>query len=200
MKRLLIAAFASLLAAAVMAPGTAQSATKYRYWQDLSISGPYAGQVSVTIAYEDKRGNRKFRPRYAAAYQLQAATSCGASAGDVETGGNAYSKYSYFMGPLINGRFTHRFENQFEQPAAAPIKGDLTGRVLPRVKKAGRVVRAARVDGAFDVEHWNASVASQNCVSSGRYSATPCKRWRSKRDRPRWYNEWKVPICSVDPW
>lgn len=37
-------------------------------------------------------------------------------------------------------------------------------------------------------------------VSFGSYSATRCKAWRSKRDRPRWWREWNVPVCKGSPW
>ena len=191
-------AFASLLAVAAIGPAAAQGVTKYRYWQDLSVSGPYSGKIVVTIAYEDTNGNRKFTPRFAAAYHMQVKTSCDPSADDfLEMSGNAYSKYSFFKGPLTSGRFTHRFENQFEQPQLAPIKGDLNGAVLKRKERGGRVIRTARVNGAFDVEDWDASPALQNCVSFGSYSATPCERKRPTRNRPP---QSKVPACSLDPW
>jgi hypothetical protein len=205
MRRPLIAAFASLLALAMIAPAAAQGMTKYRYWQDLSVSGPFRGQISLAIAYKDRHGNRKFTPRYAAAYQLRTQVSC-SPGGETNFGfgGSAANKYGYFKKALTNGRFSHRFENQFENPPQAPWKGDLNGRVLKRLKRADRVIRTARVNGAFDVEDWDPyglAGVSENCTSFGsHYAATPCKRWRSKRNRPRWYREWKAPVCSVDPW
>jgi len=201
MRRLLIAVFASLLAVAVIAPA-AHGATKYRYWQDLSVSGPYAGKVVLTIAYEDTNGNRKFKPRYAAAYELLAQTSCESSA-DVQRhiSGNAFNKYGYFKEKLTNkGRFSHRFESQFPSPAMAPIKGELHGTVLKRLKRRNRVVRTARVNGGFNIEDWDQQPETVGCLSAGSFSATPCKRWRSKRDRPRWWKEWKAPVCAIDPW
>jgi hypothetical protein len=204
MRRVRVTVFASLLALAVLAPAAAQGTTKYRYWQDLSVSGPFAGQISLAVAYEDRHGNGKFTPRFAAAYQLRAQVSCNPGGEtDFGTGGNAYAKYSYFKEGLTNGRFDHRFEDQFPSPQVAPLKGDLNGTVLKRVKRGNRVTRTARVNGAFDVEDWDPyglAGVRENCISFGSYSATPCKRRRSKRDRPRWYREWKVPICSVDPW
>ncbi|HSD23256.1 MAG TPA: hypothetical protein VLB79_02915, partial [Solirubrobacterales bacterium] len=204
-RRLLIAAFASLLAVPVIAPAAAQGTTKYRYWQDLSASGPFPGRISLAIAYEDRHGNGKFTPRYAAAYQLLTKVSCNPGGEtDFGFGGNAASKYAYFAPAITNGRFDHRFENQFENPQLAPWKGDLNGTVLKRLKRGNRVIRTARVNGTFEVEDWDPyglAGVRENCTSFGSYySATPCKRWRSKRDRPRWYRKWKVPICSMDPW
>lgn len=193
MRRLLITAFASLLAVAVIAPAAAQGATKYRYWQDLSVKGPFPGQIVLAIAYEDKQGNGKFKPRFADSYNLETQGNCDPGGETVlHLGGNAFSKYNYFKQPLAKARFTHRFEDQAEQPDLSALKGDLNGTVLKKQKHGKRVTRTARVNGKFDVEG--------NCISSGSYSATQCKRWRSKRDRPRWYTEWKAPICSVDPW
>jgi hypothetical protein len=169
------------------------------------VTGPFPGQISLAIAYEDRHGNGKFTPRYAAAYQLRVQVSCNPGGEtDFGIGGNAYAKYAYFAPAITNGRFDHRFEDQFENPQRAPWKGDLNGTVLKRLKRGNRVTRTARVNGTFEVEDWDPiyppGTAFQNCTSFGSYSATPCKRWRSKRDRPRWYTEWKVPICSMDPW
>jgi hypothetical protein len=196
MRRALTVVFASLLALAVIAPA-AQGTTKYRYWQDLNVSGSFPGQIGLAIAYEDKNGNGKFKPRSAVSYNLHVQTSCdpGGEA-DLHLSGNAYSKYNYFRPELRKGRFAHRFEDQAEQPVLSPLKGDLNGTVLKKQKRGKRVTRTARVNGAFDVE----GTFEGNCTSSGSYSATQCKRWRSKRDRPRWYREWKAPICSEDPW
>ena len=193
MKRALTVVFASLLAVAVIAPTAAQGTTKYRYWQDLSVSGPFPGQINLAIAYEDKNGNGKFKPRYAVSYNLQAQASCDpGGATELQLGGNKFSKYNYFVAALSKGRFAHRFEDQAEQPELSALKGDLNGTVLKKQKRGKRVTRTARVNGAFDVEG--------NCISSGSYSATQCKRGRQKNDRPRWYREWKAPVCSGDPW
>lgn len=193
MRRVLITVFASLLALAVIAPAAAQGTTKYRYWQDLSVSGPFAGHINLAIAYEDKNGNGKFKPRFAVSYNLQVQGSCDpGGATELNFSGNAFSKYNYFNKSLQKGRFAHRFEDQAEQPELAARKGDLNGTVLKKQKQGKRVTRTARVNGAFDVEG--------NCISSGSYSATQCKRGRPKNDRPRWWREWKAPICSEDPW
>lgn len=194
MRRLSIFVFALVLALAAIAPAGAAGATKYRYWQDLDVSGPFSGRISLAIAYEDRNGNGRFTPRYAAAYRLRVQTSC--DAGPREVKGNAFSKYGYFKAPLTNGLFTHRFENQFEQPQQAPLRGELKGRVEKKLTKGGRVVRAARVSGAFDLQDWTLEPGVDPCVSSASYAATQCKRWRAKRDRPRWYREWKAPPAA----
>ena len=68
-----------------------------------------------------------------------------------------------------------------------------------RLKRDTLPKRTARVTGAFDVEDWDPNPGVlENCISYGSYSASPCKRKWSKRDRPRWHTEWKVPVCSVD--
>jgi len=203
MKRTLTVVFASLLAVAVIAPGAAQGATKYRYFQDLNVSGPFAGEISLAVLYKDKRGNRKFTAREVHAYDLQVKTSCNPGGEAVlDFGGHAFSKFNYFRVALNRkGRFAHRFENQAEVPEVSGIRGELKGRVLRRLKRGKKVTRPPRVNGAFNVEDWDPnSGVKENCISYGSYSATPCKRWRSKRDRPRWYRKWKVPVCSIDPW
>ena len=62
-------------------------------------------------------------------------------------------------------------------PALAPWKGGLSGTVLKRLKRGGRVTRTARVDGTFDVEDWDPywpGGAQDNCTSpASSYSATP---------------------------
>ena len=190
MKRALTVVFASLLAVAVIAPTAAQGTTKYRYWQDLSVSGPFPGQINLAIAYEDKNGNGKFKPRSAVSYNLQVQASCNPG-GEIELqlGGNAFAKYNYFVAAVRKGRFAHRFGS--EQPESSTLEGDLNGTVLKKQKQGKRVTRKARVNGAFDFEG--------TCISSGSYSATQCKsRKEPKRDWPRWFREWKAPVCKGD--
>jgi hypothetical protein len=201
MRRALIVVVASLVSLVVVAPAAAQGPTKYRYWQDLSVTGPFPGQIVLTVAYEDRDGNGKFKAQRVASYHLRVQVSCnpgGVSA--LEARGNEASKYSYFSEALVNGRFAHRFEDEVE-PQVATERGDLNGTLLKRLKRGNQVTRTARVNGAFDVEDWDpVPGVRENCISFGSYSATPCKRWRPQRDRPRWYREWKAPICSIDPW
>jgi hypothetical protein len=177
----------------VIAPAAAQGTTKYRYWQDRSVSGSFPGRIVLAIAYEDRNGNGKFKPRSAASYNLDVRAGCDpGGATELHLGGNAFSKYGYFNAELTNGRFAHRFENETEQPELSPLKGYLKGTVLKKVKRGKRVKRPARVKGKFNI--------AGDCTSSGSYSATQCKRWRPKNNWPRWYREWKAPVCSKDPW
>ena len=195
MRRLGITFVASLLAGVLLAPAPAQATVKHRFWQDLSLSGPFAGRITLAIAFEDTNGNRRFKPRYASAYDIDVQTSCDA-AGDPRhsLGGNAFSKYSYFAPRLENGRFDHRFENQFESAQTAPVHGSLSGKLVWR----GKWVK--RVAGSFNVEDWDLPPGTDsNCTSSGSYSATRCKPWRPKRNRPAWWRKWKVPVCSDYP-
>ena len=196
--RFSLALIESLLAVAAAAPA-ADGATKYRYWQDLRLTGPYDGRVTLAVAYEDRDGDGRFEPQYAAAYDIRVQTSCDPAGALHGLSGSSASKYGFFAPPLLDGRFTHRFENQFEQPQTAPVAGEIDGTLRAKVKRHGRVKRPARVDGVFSVERWNLGGLT-GCTSTGTYSATQCKRWRSKRDRPRWYREWKAPICTSDPW
>jgi hypothetical protein len=199
MRRLLITGLASLLALAVIAPAAAQGTTKVRAFQDLSLSGPFPGQFFVNVQYKDRNGNRKFTPRYAVGYRLQVQLSCdpGGETG-LNLAGNAYAKYAYFKEKLRKGRFAHRFGSEVSESSS--LKGDLSGLVGKRLKRDTLPKRTARVNGAFDVEDWDPNPGVlENCISHGSYSASPCKRKRSKRDPwPRWYREWKVPVCSVD--
>ncbi|MGZ5355466.1 MAG: hypothetical protein ACXWE8_03815 [Solirubrobacterales bacterium] len=180
-----------MLVAALLAPAAARATAKYRVFQDLSVGGPFSGKVFLAIDDEDTNGNGRFRPRRASAYNLTVQASCDASGGLHTIRDNAFNKYGNFSVPLDNGRFSYRFETRFENPATAAIRGDLTGTVKPQKK---------RVDGAFDIEDWALDAATSNCVSFGSYSATRCKAWRSKRDRPRWWREWNVPVCKGSPW
>lgn len=195
MKRPGLIALAALAASMTLAPGAAHGATKYRYWQDLSVSGPYSGRITLAIAYEDQDRNGRADPRSAAAYDLRITTSCEPSGGLRQLGGNSASKYSPFNPKLISGRFDYRFESAAEQPQNSNVRGSLNGTVRKKTAK-----RKARVTGSFSIDDWDLSPSLQGCVSSGTYSATQCKRWRSKRNRPRWWREWKAPVCKDDAW
>lgn len=83
---------------------------------------------------------------------------------------------------------------------SSSLKGDLSGLVAQPLKRDTLPMRTAQVNGAFDVEDFDPNPGVlENCVSNGSYSATPCKRKRSKREPwPGWYREWEVPVCSVD--
>jgi hypothetical protein len=207
MKRALSIALALLIGAALAVP-TAQ-ATRFdpharnRYFQDLSVTGPFPGRIVIGVLYRENR-HGEFTPREAVAYSLQVGVSCNPGGEALfDAGGDAASKYAYFHQRLTNGRFSHRFENQFENPALAPVKGDLSGRVLKRLKRRGRVTRTARVNGTFNVEDWDPygqAGVQENC-SSASYSATPCKVWMSSRapHYDRW-KRWKVPVCYLNPY
>lgn len=86
----------------------------------------------------------------------------------------------------------------------APLKGSIGGTVLAREKRGGRVVRKARIDGSFAVEDWDPygpTTVPQNCVSSGSFSATACKR-KLPPQSPNYakWKRWRVPKCHQDPW
>lgn len=199
-------AFLVAVAAAALAVPTAQAArvdphhTRYRYFQDLSVTGSFPGQIFFTVLYRENR-NGEFTPRDVMSYRLQVGVSCnpGGQSG-LEFSGNAFNKYGYFREVLsADGRFAHRFEDQAETPQSSLIRGDLEGQVLKRLKRGGRVKRTARVNGTFNVENWDPyglTGVVENCMSFGSYSATPCKAWMSPRapNYSRW-KRWKVPVC-----
>jgi hypothetical protein len=210
MKRALSIALASLIGVAVAVP-TAQASrvdpqhTRYRYFQDRSVTGQFPGWIVFGVLYRENR-HGEFTPREVVAYHLQVGVSCNPGGNTLfGFGGNAFSKYAYFVGPLTDGRFSHRFEDQFEYPPLAPWKGDLSGRVLKRLKRGGRVTRTARIDGTFNVEDWDPygqAGVLENCTSpSASYSATTCKLRMSPiaPNYGRW-KRWKVPVCHPGPW
>lgn len=209
MKRALSIALASLIGAALVV-STAQAFradpqhTRYRYFQDLSVTGQFPGRIIFGVLYEENR-NGEFTPREVVSYHLQDGASCNpGGATDFGIGGNAFAKYSYFAVTLTNGRFSHRFGSELPEAQVSSLKGDLSGTVLKRLKRGGGVTRTARVDGTFNVEDWDPwglTGVLENCTSSGSYSATTCKRRMSPRapNYSRW-KRWKVPVCYQDPW
>lgn len=204
----LVCAVAASVIASGLAVPTAQGArldpqhTRYRYFQDLSLSGQFPGRIIFGAVYREN-SHGVFTPRALVSYHLETQVSCN-PAGDsaFSIGGNAESKYGYFYATLTNGHYSHRFGS--ELPESASIEGRIDGTVLKRLKRGGRVIRTARVDGTFNVDDWNpfgATGVRENCTTTGSYSATPCKRRMSPRapNFDRW-KRWKVPVCYQDPW
>ena len=210
MKRALSIALASLIWAA-LAVSTAHATrvdpehTRYRYFQDLSVSGQFPGRIIFGALYGENR-HGEFTPRALVSYHLQTGASCNPGGStDFGIGGNAFAKYAYFGATLTNGgRFFHAFGSELPDTATPNPKGDLSGMVLKRLKRGGRVTRTARIEGTFNVEDWDPfgqAGVRENCTSSGSYSATPCKR-RMPPGTPnfsRW-KRWNVPKCYQDPW
>jgi hypothetical protein len=204
MKRALFITLASLIGVALVVP-TAQAAVSVprdRFFQDLSVNSKVRlpGRIVIVVQYtKNRRG--EFTPREAVGYSFQAGAICSPGQSLFAAGGNAISPFAEFHPVVTNGRFSHRFENQAENPSLAAARGELTGTVLKRLKRRGRVTRTARIDGTFNVEDWDPFPGVQeNCTTSGSYSATPCKPWLSPRNPnyDRW-KRWKVPVCYVDP-
>ena len=209
MRRAVSITVVALIGAALVAPAAQGSRTdpqhtRYRYFQDLSVTGAYPGQVYFGLLYKQNRSG-EFTPREMMGYSVRAQGSCNPGGqAQVGAGGNAFSKYLYFRQTLTNGLFATRFENLFESPSVAPVRGDLHGMVLKRLKRGGRVIRTAHVNGSFDVEDYDPyglTGVQENCVASGTFSATTCKRLMSSRspNYGRW-KRWKVPKCSHTPW
>lgn len=210
MKRALPIALASLIGVALAVP-TAQASrvdpqhTRYRYFQDRSVTGQFPGRIIFGVLYRENR-HGEFAPRALVSYHLQAGASCNpGGATDFGIGGNVFAKYAYFGATLTNGgRFFHTFGSELPDTAKPNPKGDLSGTVLKRLKRGGRVTRTARIEGTFNVEDWDPfgqAGVRENCTSSGSYSATPCKR-RMPSGTPnfsRW-KRWNVPKCYQDPW
>ena len=206
MKRTLSIVLA-LLVGLVLAVPAAQATrseppVRYRFFQDLSVTGPFPGRILFGVRFEQNR-HGEFTPRVAVGYGLQTGVSCNPGGSSLfSIGGNAFSKYGSFSEVLTNGHFSHEFGSELPNPSL--IKGDLIGTVLKRLKRGGRVVRTARVDGTFNVEDWDPggpTGAQQNCTTSGSYSASTCKAPR-KPGAPnfsRW-KRWKVPKCFGSLW
>jgi hypothetical protein len=209
MKRAVSIAVVSLLGAALLAPAAQASRpdpqhTRYRYFQDRSTTGANPGQIFFGLLYKQNRKG-EFTPREILGYSLHTPVTCNPGGpSDLSFGGNGFSKYTYFRQTLTNGQFATRFENLFESPQTAPVKGDLHGTVLKRLKQGGRVTRTARVHGSFDVQDYDPyglTGVQENCIAAGSYSATTCKRRMSPRapNYDRW-RRWNVPVCSQTPW
>ena len=212
MRRPLFIALALLIGAALAAPA-AQAArvdpkhTRYRFFQDLSVTPPFPaipGRVFFGVLFKEN-SHGEMTPREAVSYRMtQVPVSCNPGGGfGLWSGGNAFSKYTYFSATLANGRFSHTFGSEW--PEGYAPKGDLNGTVLKRLKRGGRVTRTARVDGTFNVEDWDPfglTGIRENCTSSGSYSASTCKTPRMSPTAPNYsrWKRWKVPKCYTAPW
>jgi hypothetical protein len=167
----------SVLAVAVIAPA-AQGRQKERYFQDLNVTGPFPGQVFLTVIYQDSHGNGKFTPRWAIAYSVEAQVSCnpgGMSAFSITKSED--NPYARFKQRLKKGRFATAFEARLDPQRRPPI-GVLNGRVTPKRK----------VNGSFNVEDWDPNPGGrENCISSGSFHATPC-------GDPK-FTDLKIPLC-----
>ena len=188
----MLAVVAPLVAAMVLAPA-AQAKKRYGYFQDLSVTSQSPSSIFLTILYEDDHGNGRFTPRAAVSYSLEAPVSCATgNPGDLHISGNEFNPYGYFREPLRNGLFSHEFENQYEQPQTAPLKGYVKGNVLTRQMRG-----SPQINGSFHVLAWDPSPGIAGCTSVGWYSATPCKQRLSPR-APN-YDRWKkrkLPVCK----
>jgi hypothetical protein len=178
--------------------------TRYRYFEDLNLSGQFQGRVLFGALYA-KNPAGQFTARELVSLHLETGVSCNPG-GDIPfaIGGNAASKYGYFAASLTKGRFAHTFGSELSEAQAPTIQGGMSGTVLKRQKRAGRVTRTARIEGSFLVADWDPfgmTGVQENCTSAGTYSATPCKR-RMGSQAPKFnrWKRWKVPVCYQDPW
>ena len=189
MSCIMLAVVASLLALVLIAPA-AQAKKRYGYFQDLKVSP--SGRIFLTVLYKDG-GTGKFTPRAAVSYRFDTGVSCATGdPGELRFSGNEFNKYGYFREPLRNGLFSHKFENQFEQPQTAPLKGYVKGNVLTRKKR-----KNPQINGSIHVTDWDPAPGIADCMTTEFYSATPCKRWISP-DAPK-YASWKrrkMPVCK----
>lgn len=208
MKRALSIAIALLIGATLAVP-TAQAArvdpkdSRYRFFQDLSVTSSFPGRIFFGVLFKEN-SHGELTPREVVSYRLEVGVSCNPGRDSVfGIGGNAFAKYAYAAATLTKGRFAHAFGS--EVPEGYPLKGDVSGTVLKRVKRGGRVTRTARVDGTFNVADWDPgglTGVQENCTSFGSYSASTCKpRYMSPRapNYDRW-KRWKVPKCYTSPW
>jgi hypothetical protein len=176
-RRALTAIALSVLAAALISPA-AQGRQKERYFQDLSVSGPFTGQVYLTVIYQDGHGSGKFRPRTIIAYSVEAQVSCNPGAMSAfSITRSSENPYARFKQQLKKGRFATAFQAGLDPQRLPPI-GVLTG----------TVTRKRRVNGSFNVEDWDPNPgARENCISSGSFHATPC-------GDPKFQNL-RIPLC-----
>ena len=207
MRRPLSIALALLIGSALAVP-TAQATrsdppVRYRFFQDLGVTSAFPGRILFGVRFEQNR-HGEFTPRVAVGYRLQVGVSCNPGGNSLfSIGANGFSKYGYFSEVLTNGHFSHAFGSELPDPSL--IKGDLIGTVLKRLKRGGRVVRTARVDGTFNVEDWDPfglTGVQDNCTSSGSYSASTCKTPRMSPQSPHYdrWKRWKVPKCFGTLW
>ena len=161
MRRLLIAAFASLLAVALIAP-SAQAATRYRYFQDHALDAGHAS-ISIIVAYKDNHGNRKFTPRWVL-YDSLVPTSC-------QVGGNPLiGGSSAGLTKLKKGKFAYKYWVPVRSPTNdAHSAGKVTAKVIKGTK---------RVDGTVRVTEYTQPPGYVDCTSGGAipYIATPCRQ------------------------
>ena len=110
MRRPLFIALVLLIGGALSVP-TAQASrpdpqhTRYRFFQDLSITSPLPGRILFGVLFK-QNSHGEFTPRVAVGYSLQTGVSCNPGGDSVfRIGGNAFSKYAYFSATLRKGRF-----------------------------------------------------------------------------------------------
>ena len=210
MRRLLSIALALLIGVALAVP-VAQATradpqhTRYRFFQDLSVTSPLPGRILFGVLFKQNR-HGEFTPREVDGYALQVGVSCNPGSDSfLDIGGNAFSKYRYFSEALTNGRFSHTFGSELPDTPVPSVIGGLSGTVLKRLKRGGRVVRVARADGTFNVEDWDPfgpTGAQENCTSSGSYSASTCKPRSMSPRSPKFsqWRRWQVPKCFGYVW
>lgn len=162
MKRALIAAALSVLAMALLSPA-AQGKQKQRQFQDLTVTGSFPAQIYFTVIFQDKHGNRKFKPRWLIGYALQTQVSCNPGGlSDLFIAKSKDSTVAHFKQRLKKGRFATRFEAELDPQLRPPI-GDLSGRVTHTA-----------VNGTFNVQDWDPNPGGrENCIASGSFSAGP---------------------------
>jgi hypothetical protein len=178
-RRLLAAALASLLAAALLVP-TAQGATRTRTFRDFDRPGPTS--VFISVVYSNKHRHGKFTPRLVR-FSFQVPVSC-------EAGGNpAITGPGYFpdSGPieLKKGKFAYSYSDPI--PSTSPgaySSGSVTGEVIKKAK---------RVEGSVTVLGHNYPPTHINCTSGAiPYIATPC-RWAYGKPSP--HIKPSLPAC-----
>ena len=181
--------------------------TRYRFFQDLSVTSPLPGRILFGVLFKQNR-HGEFTPREVAGYSLQVGASCNLG-GDsfLGIGGNAFSKYTYFSEALTNGRFSHTFGSELPDTQVPSVIGGLSGTVLKRLKRGGRLVRVARVDGTFNgtfnvEDPFGLAGVQENCTSSGSYSASTCKPRSMSSRSPKFsqWRRWNVPKCFGYVW
>ena len=209
MRRLLSIALALLIGVALAVP-VAQATradpqhTRYRFFQDLSVTSPLPGRILFGVLFKQNR-HGEFTPREVDGYALQVGVSCNPGSDSfLDIGGNAFSKYRYFSEALTNGRFSHTFGSELPDPGSFRHRRfERHGPEAAEARGTGRAL--ARADGTFNVEDWDPfgpTGAQENCTSSGSYSASTCKPRSMSPRSPKFsqWRRWQVPKCFGYVW
>ncbi len=183
-------AFASLFAAALVAP-IAQGATRDYHFQDYQPAVPGHVAIHLAVFYKNKQRHGPYTPRLAA-FDYQVPTSCNPP---VSSDALAQSGSGNTTIKLIKGSFTYSVSSDLPYTGSPPghLSASLTGTVIKK-KREGEKLRVNGSVSIFDYSY--PALGLYNCTSGGPvpYSATPCRYGQ----RPP-YIKPGLPVCFGGP-